>query len=165
MAWRITDYNMQSISRKTDASIEKEYNRLRRIVEKRVRTFEKHGKGNINHVKRAKLAMGDNSSMRDKSRAIIDMKRFLSSKQSSYEGYRNTLKTTIEEWTIMGVEGLNMGNIEQFLSFLEWSRSFYNYTYNATELVETWNSKVKTGDLEGLIDFFAGKVLGGISNP
>ena len=43
MAWRITDYNMQSISHKTEASINREYNRLRKIVEKRVATFEKHG--------------------------------------------------------------------------------------------------------------------------
>lgn len=165
MAWRITDYNMQSISHKTEASINREYNRLRKIVEKRVETFEKHGKGNISHAQKARLAIGNNDTIRDRAHAIVDMKNFLSLKQSSYTGYRETLRSTIEYWESMGIEGLNMGNVEQFLSFLEWSRSFYGYTYNAPEMIETWNTKVKTGDLEGLIEFFTEKISGGISNP
>lgn len=153
---------MQSISNKTEASINREYNRLRKIVEKRVATFEKHGKGDISHAKKARIAMGDNKTTRDRAHAIVDMKNFLSLKQSSYTGYVDTLRTTIEYWKNLGIEGLNMGNIEQFLSFLEWSRSFYGYTYNAPEMVETWNEKVKTGDLDGLVEFFSEKISGGI---
>ena len=109
--------------------------------------------------------MGDNNSVRDRAHAIVDMKNFLNLKQSSYTGYRETLRSTIEYWESMGIEGLNMGNVEEFLNFLEWSRSFYGYTYNAPEMIETWNKKVKTGDLEGLIEFFSEKISGGISNP
>lgn len=167
MAWRPSDYNLQYMSRKSDATIEKEFARLANKVSARYQTFVSHNK--MTKLMQSAFDSGMLASLdggrRAKEHAIIDMKHFLSLNQSSYTGYVRTMRTTIEYWTNMGIKGLNMSNIDQFLDFLEWSRSFYGYTYNAPEMIETWNTKVKTGDLDGLIEFFSEKISGGISNP
>ena len=161
MAWKITDYNLQSMKRKNAKAINKEFSRLKKTVTDRVSVFTKHGYGNNRLVKDIQMVLNnENSSRRAKEHAIIYMKRFLNMSVSSKSGYEKRLQKTIEFWTDEGVEGLDMDNIEMFVDFLEWSRSFYDYKYNAPELIETWNSKVKTGDLQGLIDFFSSKVYG-----
>lgn len=164
MAWRITDYNMQSISHKTEASINREYNRLKNIVEKRVSTFEKHGKGNLQHVRNIKNSVSGNVTVGDRAHSIIEMKRFLSLQQSSYSSWEKSMKKTIEYFTGLGIEGLNMGTIEAFMDFLDWTRSFYGYYHNYDVVMKQWNEKIKTGDIEGMLQFFSEKISGGISN-
>ena len=167
MAWRITDYNMQSISHKTEASINREYNRLRNIVEKRIKTFERHDKGKIRNVQEARQAIGENNTTRDRAHAIVDMKRFLVSQHSSYQKYEKTMRKTIDWWRAEGVKGLNMDNIDEFLDFLDWVRDFYDYKYKKDSpypptVIEDWNNVVSKTDTEGLIEFFRAKMYGGL---
>lgn len=167
MAWRITDYNMQSISHKTNAEINSQYNLLKSTVERQVREFEKHGMGKSRYVREARLAIGDNKTIRDRMHAIIDMKRFISSGHSSYSQHVRTMEKTIEYWKQQGIEGLDMDNIDEFLDFLDWTRSFYGYYYKKDSpyppsIIEEWNVKLNTSDLQGLIDFFSKKMFGNV---
>ena len=138
MSWRITDYNLNKMSAKTTDSINKEYNRLKNIVSRRISTFEKHNLQNLSQVRSVKANIQDNDTRRQKERAILEMKRFLNLDVSSYEGFKKSMKSTISFWSEFGIENLNMGNIENFLNFLEWVKSFMGSKYNASAVSEAW---------------------------
>lgn len=155
--WKITDYTAQNIRKKTTSAINKEYERMRKNVGRRVSTFEKHGLGKLKHVKAVKTAMDGNMSRRDKERAILEMKRFLYLETSSYTSYVRYRKEEVAKWQDRGVN-VTASTYDAFTDFLEWSKSFYKGKYVVDDVKQNWN-KV-SGDLEAAIDFFAGRYLG-----
>lgn len=155
--WKITDYTAQNIRKKTTSAINKEYERMRKNVGKRVSTFEKHGLGKLSHVKAVKTALDGNMSRRDKEHAILEMKRFLYLDTSSYTAYVRYRKEEVARWQEEGVN-VTASTYEAFTEFLDWSKSFYKGKYVVSAVKEKWNEV--SGDLEAAIDFFAGRYFG-----
>ena len=152
MAWKVTDYNLNTIHNKPEESINNEYDRLKRIVNKRIATFEKHGMSNLPHVKAVKTATQDNNTRRMKERAIMEMKRFTNLEYSSYAADRKGMSKTIAYWKSYGIKGLNTGNVSEFFEFLEWVKSFMGDRYKSTSVAQAWKSA--NGDYESAKEIF-----------
>lgn len=154
--WKITDYNPTAIRKKTTASIDKEYARMRRNISRRVATFEKHGLGKLSQVKAVKKAMEGNISRRDKEHAIMEMKRFLYLDTSSYTKYAKYRAEQVAYWKSQGVD-VTADSYEAWTEFFEWSKSFYKERYEISDIKEKWNKVSK--DLEAAVDFFHSRYL------
>lgn len=140
MAWKVTDYNLNTIHNKPEEAINNEYERLRKIVNRRIAVFEKHGMGNLSHVKAVKTATFDNGNRRMKERAIMEMKRFTNLEYSSYSAYKKGISKTVTYWKSYGIKGLNSSNISEFFDFLDWVKSFMGSKYKASTVAQAWQS-------------------------
>ena len=160
MAWKVTDYNLNTIHTKSEESINTEYERLRGIVGKRVETYEKHGMGNLSHVKVAKTATMDNNSRRMKERAIMEMRRFLNSKYSSFEKYNKSVSEGLAYWRNYGIKGLNRSNLSQFYDFLSWVKSFMGDKYRPEAVATAWTKS--NGNVESAQELFVNMIDDGL---
>ena len=152
MAWKQTDYNLNTIHKKSRQSINAEYQRMRKMVQRRVATFEKHSLGNIPQIREMKeILQNPNKTRRQREMAIMEFRRFSISETSSYTKYVKSLEDTMETFRGMGVS-VNKQNIGEFLSFLDWVKSFTSYNYEINSVKVAW--KQAKGNVEGAMEMF-----------
>ena len=138
MAWNINEYNLQSMKNKSNIEIEKEYNRIYKEVRHDISGFKKHKKTNLPFVKAVMSSMGENNTRRQMEHAIIDMKRFQMLDVHTYDKWRDSIDKTIEKWTEAGVENLSRRNINNFLKFLEWVKSYQRMNYRMSDVKDAY---------------------------
>lgn len=152
MSWKQTDYNLNTIHKKSYKQINSEYNRMKNFVSRRVSTFEKHNLGNVPQVKEIRSILDHpNTTRREKEMAIMEMRRFTLSENSTYTAYMRSLEDTIETFQGMGAN-VNKGNIVEFLQFLDWVKSFTSYNYNINDVKIAWEKS--KGNIDGASDIF-----------
>ena len=138
MSWKKTDYNYNKLHKKSDSQIEEEYHRLYSRVSKRVETFSKHDKTNLKHIRHIMTIMEDNTTRRDKEKAIMEMHRFLMLDESSYTGYQKSRRDARDYWSAFGLKFRTWKEFGTFLEFLEWVKSFQSSKYTAEAVAEAW---------------------------
>lgn len=143
MPWDITDYNLNKLGNKSNKEINAEYNRIKKMIQKRVKTFERHGVTTARHINAIKETMRGNDSRRDRERAIMEMRRFINMDTSTYRGYIKARQAGLETWRGFGAENLTGENIELFFDFLEWVKSFSGGKYEINSVIQAWNMSGK----------------------
>ena len=152
MAWKQTDYNLNTIHKKSAKAINAEYKRLHKSVSARVSTFEKHHMGGIQEIREMRQVLSNqNKSRRDKEMAIMEMRRFTQGETKSYTHYVKNLSDTIETLRGYGMS-VNEKNIGEVLSFLDWVKSFTSYNYQLNVVIHAW--KQAKGNVEGAMEIF-----------
>lgn len=143
--WRPQEYTMQKMAKMSNQKIENEYIRLESLVNKRLSTFEKHGKEtkNTRYIKRV-LEAG-NASTADMTKAVLDMRHFLQLRTNSFTAWQRSMRDSIQSFRLdYGIENLNMGNVDAFFDFIDWIRdftnSYSNYDLYYSEITEAWNA-------------------------
>ena len=138
MAWKLNEYNLQSMRGKTTREITDEYERIRKEVKKDISGFKRHKQTDLPFVKSVMSSMNNNSNRRQMEHAIIDMKRFQMLQVHTYEDWNNSINETIKTWSEAGVENLSRRNIKNFLKFLEWVKSFQQRNYRMSDVKEAY---------------------------
>ena len=139
MAWKVTDYNLNLLHKKTDRAIEKRYGELSQRVSRMVSTFERHGV-NPRHVQNIREVLNaSNETRRDKEKAIMELRRYTLLETASYTQYSETQREAKQTWKAMGIgRGYSEEKWNNFFEFLDWVKSFSGGRYELNSVKEAW---------------------------
>lgn len=139
MGWKITDYNLNTMHKKSDYAVEKRYQELQRRVRRDVQNFERHGV-NPRHVQNIKTVLdAPNLTRREKEKAIMELRRFTMLDTSTYSKYSAVQREARQTWRLMGVgRGYSKEKWNNFFQFLDWVKSFTGGRYELNSVKEAW---------------------------
>lgn len=125
-----------------------EYQRLYRVAQKRLRSFERAGREYTEtykyNVKRIKPST--QISDKDMGKAMYDIKRFLSSQRGSVSGQKAWEAERIKEFHEKGVTFVNKSNFRDFNDFMEeCRRQHLDKIYGSEAVLELFGAAVGKG--------------------
>ena len=153
------------MARKSDKTIRSEYTFALVTMKAIKRQFEKAGYSNVKSMRKAYEAVQGATTRRDMEKAISEFNDYRNLETATVEGYKNKVRTTIEFWKNLGVKGVNLRNFEQFVDFLEWTRSFSGIKYRKGSDLTAWRNKVAEawndaeGDVDTAFEFYQSMVV------
>lgn len=126
-------YTRIGVEQLTDEQLAKEYSRVRREAQERLRSFQRSRDPELReaavvaekagvYLNRAQIkAVGGGRAMMED--LLIDAYRFVSAKTSSVSGFRATQDKQINALQAAGYDFVNRGNLRQFGEFMDYFRS------------------------------------------
>lgn len=181
-------YTRIGLSTLETPDLAKEYSRVRREAQERLRSFQRSRDPELRQaavvaekagvylnraqIKAAAAAVSDDPKEQAKAaRAmmedlLIDAYRFVSAKTSSVSGYRDVQDKQISSLQAAGYEFVNRGNLKQFGEFMDYFRSRKDSkAYGSDTIADTFNQaarqKMDPKELEKHFKFYAQQIQGG----
>lgn len=179
-AYKPGTYTRIGVKTLSDAELAKEYSRVRREAQERLRSFqrskdpelrqaavvaEKAGlylnqeqiKAGTGNAREARALMED---------LLIDAYKFVNAKSSSVSGYRKIQDKQIRSLQAKGYEFVNKGNLRQFGDFMDYFRSRKDAkSYGSGTVAETFNKAAEQGispkELEKHFKFYVSQIKHG----
>lgn len=169
-------YTRIGLSSLTDAELAKEYSRVRREAQERLRSFQRSSDPELRaaavvaekagvYLNRAQIkeAGGGRAMMED---LLIDAFKFVSAKTSSVSGYRAVQDKQINALHAAGYTFVDRGNLKQFGEFMDYFRDRKDRrAYGSGTVADTFNQAMKQGispdQLEKHFRFYVDQIKGG----
>lgn len=126
-------YTRIGLRRLSDKELEREYSRVRRDAQERLRAFSRSSDPDIRgaavvaekaglYLNRAQIkAVGGGRALMED--LLIDAYRFVSAKTSSVSGFKRTREKQVNALQAKGFDYINSGNIREFGEFMDYFRS------------------------------------------
>lgn len=142
-------YNLQALRNNpiwTAENIKSEYQRLRKIANKRLETMAKYEEGRQSRTYRenigkykpySELTPGEAKAL------LSDVARMLAAKRGTLTGIRAANKQAIETLQERGYEFINAGNIHDFGRFMETWRSSSHRGYGSIYATDLWSAAIR----------------------
>lgn len=169
-------YTRIGVQSLTDEQLKKEYSRVRREAQERLRSFQRASDPELRqaavvaekagvYLNRAqiKAAGGGRAMMED---LLIDAYRFVSAKTSSVSGFRDVQDKQINALQAAGYEFVNRGNLREFGQFMDWFRSRKDSkAFGSGTVASAFNmakkSKISSKQLQAHFKYYLQQVKGG----
>lgn len=168
-----TRIGVQSLS---DEQLKKEYSRVRREAQERLRSFQRASDPELRqaavvaekagvYLNRAQIkAVGGGRAMMED--LLIDAYRFVSAKTSSVSGYRDVQDKQIKALQAAGYDFVNRGNLREFGQFMDWFRSRKDSkAFGSGTVASAFNlakkSKISSKQLQAHFKYYLQQVKGG----
>ena len=169
-------YTRIGLSSLTDAELSKEYSRVRREAQERLRSFQRSSDPELQsagvvaekagvYLNRAQIkeAGGGRAMMED---LLIDAFKFVSAKTSSVSGYRAVQGKQINALHAAGYDFVNRGNLRQFGEFMDYFRDRKDSkSFGSGTVAKAFGMAAKKGitpkQLEQHFKFYVNQVKGG----
>lgn len=171
-------YTRIGVSSLSDSELAKEYSRVRREAQERLRSFQRSSDPELRqaavvaekagvYLNRAQIkqAGGGRAMMED---LLIDAYRFVSAKTSSVSGFRATQDKQINKLQAAGYEFVNRSNLREFGQFMDYFRSRKDSkAFGSGTVASAFNmaakQKIPPDELERHFRFYLRQVKGGAS--
>lgn len=169
-------YTRIGLSSLSGAELAREYSRVRREAQERLRSFQRSTDPELRqaavvaekagvYLNRAqiKAAGGGRAMMED---LLIDAFRFVSAKTSSVSGFRDVQDKQIASLQAAGYEFVNRNNLREFGQFMDWFRSRKDAkAFGSGTVASAFNaarkSKISSEQLQAHFKFYLDQVKGG----
>lgn len=169
-------YTRIGVKSLSDQELAKEYSRVRREAQERLRSFQRSRDHELRtaaivaekaglYLNRAqiKAAGGGRAMMED---LLVDAFRFVSAKTSSVSGYRNTQDKQVNALQAAGYDFVNRGNLRQFGEFMDYFRDRKDSkSFGSGTVAKAFGMAAKKGitpkQLEQHFKFYVNQVKGG----
>ena len=172
-------YTRIGLSSLSEAELAKEYSRVRREAQERLRSFQRSRDPELRqaavvaekagvYLNRAQIkAVGGGRAMMED--LLIDAFRFVSAKTSSVSGFRSVQDKQINALHAAGYTFINRGNLKQFGEFMDFYRDRKDRrAYGSGTIADTFNAaarqKIPPDELEKHFRFYASQIKGGAEN-
>ena len=169
-------YTRIGVKSLSDQELAKEYSRVRREAQERLRSFQRSSDPELRaaavvaekagvYLNRAQIkeAGGGRAMMED---LLVDAFRFVSAKTSSVSGYRNTQDKQVNALQAAGYDFVNRGNLRQFGEFMDYFRDRKDSkSFGSGTVAKAFGMAAKKGitpkQLEQHFKFYVNQVKGG----
>ena len=172
-------YTRIGLSSLSEAELAKEYSRVRRDAQERLRSFQRSRDPELRqaavvaekagvYLNRAQIkAVGGGRAMMED--LLIDAFRFVSAKTSSVSGFRSVQDKQINALQAAGYEFVNRGNLRQFGAFMDYFRSRKDSkAFGSGTVVALFSQaakqKISPKELERHFKFYVNQIKGGAEN-
>lgn len=169
-------YTRIGVEQLTDEQLAKEYSRVRREAQERLRSFQRSRDPELReaavvaekagvYLNRAQIkAVGGGRAMMED--LLIDAYRFVSAKTSSVSGFRATQDKQINALKAAGYDFVNRGNLRQFGEFMDFFRDRKaRRSFGSGTVATAFNQAAKQGispeELKKHFQFYVGQIKRG----
>lgn len=169
-------YTRIGVQALSDAELAREYSRVRREAQERLRSFQRSRDPELReaaivaqksgvYLNRAQIkAVGGGRGMMED--LLIDAYRFVSAKTSSVSGFRATQDKQIKSLQAAGYDFINRGNLRQFGEFMDYFRSrkdskSYGSGTVATAFNQAQKQEISPEELEKHFKFYVSQIAKG----
>ena len=169
-------YTRIGVSSLSDSELAKEYSRVRREAQERLRSFQRSSDPELRqaavvaekagvYLNRAQIkAVGGGRAMMED--LLIDAYRFVSAKTSSVSGFRDVQDKQINSLQAAGYDFVNRSNLREFGQFMDWFRSRKDSkAFGSGTVASAFNlakkSKISSKQLQAHFKFYLQQVKGG----
>ena len=173
-------YTRIGLSSLTDAELAKEYSRVRRDAQERLRSFQRSSDPELrtaavvaekagvylNLAQIKQVSSGPKETRDMITDLMIDAFKFVSAKASSVSGFRAIQDKQINSLHAAGYTFINRGNLKQFGDFMDYFRDRKDRkAYGSGTVADTFNQAVKQAippdQLEKHFRFYVDQIAGG----
>lgn len=169
-------YTRIGVQSLTDEQLKREYSRVRRDAQERLRSFQRSSDPELRQAAvvaekagvylnqaQIKAAGGGRAMMED---LLIDAYRFVSAKSSSVSGYRDVQDKQVNALQAAGYEFVNRKNLREFGQFMDHFRSRKDSkAFGSNTVASAFNmavkQKISPDELERHFRFYVRQVRGG----
>ena len=179
-AYKPGTYTRIGVKTLSDAELAREYSRVRREAQERLRSFQRSKDPELRqasvvaekaglYLNRAQIKAGTDNPREARALMedlLIDAYGFVNAKSSSVSGYRDIQDKQIRSLQAKGYEFVNKSNLRQFGDFMDYFRSRKDAkSYGSGTVAETFNKAAKQGispkELEKHFKFYVGQAKHG----
>lgn len=179
-AYKPGTYTRIGVKTLSDAELAREYSRVRREAQERLRSFQRSRDPELRqasvvaekagvYLNRAQIKAGTDNPRQARALMedlLIDAYGFVNAKSSSVSGYRDIQDKQIRSLQAKGYEFVNKSNLRQFGDFMDYFRSRKDAkSYGSGTVADTFNKAAKQGispkELEKHFKFYASQVKHG----
>lgn len=159
-AYKPGTYTRIGVKTLSDAELAREYSRVRREAQERLRSFQRSRDPELRqasvmaekagvYLNRAQIKAGTDNPRQARALMedlLIDAYGFVNAKSSSVSGYRDIQDKQIRSLQAKGYEFVNKSNLRQFGDFMDYFRSRKDAkSYGSGTVADTFNKAAKQG--------------------
>ena len=141
LTWEYDDYYPYRLEQIDERALRKEYTRLRKIANKRLKRLQASEYKETDLAKEYAGGFALLADVEDLPRELTQLARFVASERSSVSGLKRIDKQTIETLQKHGYTFVNTKNVRQFGAFMEEMRQAGLSKLYSSEFIATWWSE------------------------